>query len=120
MYKNVFDWFNNVSLDVFSQKSNRFNFEHESSLNEDGSLSIFIEIPGIKESNLKISIFENEIAIEGKRETKFSNKIVSHSLSIPIGFSSENIKAELIDGVLTLTLQKNNEVKSVKIIKINK
>lgn len=116
-----FDWWLCNMDDIFSNSmlNRTFNLDHEYETNENGSLSIFIEIPGIKESNLKISVSGNKIAIEGKKETKSTNKIVSHSLTIPIGYSSDNIKAELADGVLTLTLQKN-DVKPIKMVEVNK
>lgn len=76
----------------------------ESKKNEDGSLAISIDIPGIKEEDIIIEVQDNIVNIKGARKTATSSYTINKSFTIPEGYSSDDIKAELINGVLTFTL----------------
>lgn len=89
--------------------------------NEDGSFSIDVDMPGIKESEINIQLMEdNIVTIEGSRKTKTSSYTVNKSFVLPDKCDPDSLKAELKDGVLTLTLadKKLPEVKEPKKIPI--
>lgn len=92
----------------------------ESKKNEDGSLAISVDIPGINEEDITIEVQDNIVNIKGTRKTATSSYSVNKSFSIPEGYSSDDIKAELINGVLTLSLIgkpiPQKEVKKIPII----
>jgi HSP20 family molecular chaperone IbpA len=71
---------------------------------EDGTLNISVDIPGIQEADINIELVDNTITIKGERKTPSSSYTVQKSLSIPEGYDQEDIKAELKNGVLILTL----------------
>lgn len=76
----------------------------ESQKKEDGSLNVAIDVPGMKESDLTIEIDDNILTVKGQRKTATSSYSVHKSFTIPEGYETENVKAELKDGVLTLNL----------------
>lgn len=76
----------------------------ESKKNEDGSLDIVVEIPGIQESDLVIEVADGAINIKGERKTPTSSYSVQKSFSIPEGYDTDNIIAELKNGILNLKL----------------
>lgn len=76
----------------------------ESKKNEDGSLLASIDIPGIKEENIVIEVKDSIIYIEGKRQTATSSYSIKKAFNIPEGYDTDNISAELANGVLTLKL----------------
>ena len=76
----------------------------ESKKTEDGSLLASIDIPGIKEEDISIEIKDSIAYIEGKRQTATSSYSVKKAFNIPEGYDTDNIKAELANGVLTLTI----------------
>ena len=76
------------------------------------------DLPGIKESDVKISIADNRLIISGKRESTAERKDqtyyvcecsygeFSRSFLLPDGADTEHVKAELKDGVLSLVVPK--------------
>lgn len=76
----------------------------ESKKNEDGSLDIVVDVPGIKEPDLIIEVADGIINIKGERKTATSTYSVAKSFSIPEGYDKDNIIAELKDGVLSIKL----------------
>jgi len=93
----------------------------ENKKNEDGTLAVSIDIPGIKEEDIAIEADGNLIHIKGERKTATSSYSVSKSFTIPDTYTSEDVKAELSNGVLTLTLAPKQlpqkEVKKIPILK---
>ena len=85
------------------------------------------DLPGIKESNLDVSLTGNRLTVAGKREEEKEEQDAryhayersygsfSRSFTLPEGADTENAQAELKDGVLTITLAKKPEVKPRKI-----
>lgn len=104
------NYFDRLFEDTFATMTHDLLGGHLTSLgieqkkNEDGSLSVSIDIPGIKEEDITIEVQDNVVNIKGERKTATSSYSVSKSLSIPEGYSSDDIKAELTNGVLTLGL----------------
>ena len=88
--------------------------------NDDGSLSVSIDVPGIKEEDITIENDGDVISVKGESKIATSHRSVSQTFSIPEGYSSENVKAELSHGILTLTLESKQlepqkEVKKIAI-----
>ena len=89
--------------------------------NEDGSCTLTVDVPKYKEEDLNIELTEdNVLVIKGKRKTDTSSYSVQKSFSISEEFDADSIKAELKDGVLTVSvaaklLPKTKEVKKIPI-----
>lgn len=96
------DTFATMTQDLIGNQWSSIGIEQKK--NEDGSLAISIDVPGIKEENISIETIDNMVHIKGERKTATSSYVISKSLTIPEGYSSDEIKAELVDGVLTLNL----------------
>jgi HSP20 family protein len=85
------------------------------------------DMPGIKESDLDISLTGNHLTISGKREAESHEDVqnyftyertygsFSRSFTLPQSADANNVKAELKDGVLTLALPKKPEMQPRKI-----
>ena len=83
------------------------------------TLTIKIEVPGVKESNLDITLTENSVNIVGTR----NKDSISLVYKIPRIFDSATLQASLEDGVLSLTVDRLEsskprkiEIKSAKIL----
>jgi HSP20 family protein len=85
------------------------------------------DLPGVKESDVEISLTGNRLTIGGKRETEKTEKTdtfyaferaygsFSRSFTLPEGADLEHVKAELREGVLTVQLTKLPEAQTKKI-----
>ena len=85
------------------------------------------DLPGIQEKDLEVKLTQNRLSISGKREQEKSEKgetfytyersygSFARAFTLPEGVDGENIKAELKEGVLTLTLPKRPELQPKKI-----
>jgi HSP20 family molecular chaperone IbpA len=72
---------------------------------EDGTLEVAIDVPGIEEKDIVVEVSDqNVLQVRGERKTKTSTYTVNKSFSIPEEYDTVNIKAELKNGVLTVTL----------------
>ncbi|HEY6559558.1 MAG TPA: HSP20 family small heat-shock protein [Polyangiaceae bacterium] len=79
------------------------------------------DLPGIKESDIDVKLTQNRLSIAGKREAEKSDKgetyysyersygSFTRTFTLPDGVDTDNIKAVLKDGVLTLELPKKPE-----------
>lgn len=94
------DTFETMTKDLFGSRYIGSNY----SKNEDGSLSISIDVPGIKESDISIEADGNIISVKGETKSDRSYRSVQQSFTVPEGYSSDDVQAALADGVLTLTL----------------
>ena len=85
------------------------------------------DLSGIQEKDLEVKLTQNRLSISGKREQEKSEKgetfytyersygSFSRAFTLPEGVDGDNIKAELKEGVLTLTLPKRPEHQPKKI-----
>ncbi len=85
------------------------------------------DVPGIKESDLDISISGDQITVSGKREAEKENKTdkyyscersygsFARTFTMPAGANADQSRAELKDGVLTIAVPKRPEVQSRKV-----
>ena len=85
------------------------------------------DVAGIEEKNIDVTIHGNVLTLSGKKSEErkdegknyiFSGRRAgsfSRSVTLPAGFRQKDIKGELKDGVLTITIEKEKPVKSEKI-----
>jgi HSP20 family protein len=93
---------------------------------KDGYL-IRADLPGVKQSDLEISVTGNVLGISGHRSEEHREEgdqfhavergygQFSRSFALPEGADLDNVKADLKDGVLTIHLAKRPEVQPRKI-----
>jgi HSP20 family molecular chaperone IbpA len=95
---------------------------------DEGSLTVVMEMPGVQKGNVEIKIEKNVLDVEGKidfsaykdLEPVYTEYNVGHyrrSFTLSSKIDQEKIGAELNDGLLTLVLPKAEEAKprSIKI-----
>lgn len=95
---------------------------------EDGeNLVLQAEIPGVRKDEVDIRIENNVLTLSGERkqEREVKDEEVhrveraygrfSRSFTLPVGIDADKIRAELRDGLLTLTLPKAEEAKPKRI-----
>lgn len=96
------------------------------------SISINAEIPGVTKDNLKITLQDNIITIEGEKKKEDIEKNVNYyreersfgkfkrSFTLPVEVDSDNVDAKFNDGILEVKLNKI-EPKEAKerVIKLN-
>jgi HSP20 family protein len=85
------------------------------------------DIPGVKEEDLDISITGNRLTISGRRESEERKEGETYysiersygqfnrSFTLPDGVATDDIRAEMKDGVLTLVLPKRPELQPKRI-----
>lgn len=85
------------------------------------------DLPGVKESDLELSLTGNRLTISGRREEEQEEQderwyacersygAFSRSFTLPEGVDAEHVEAELKDGVLRVIVPKKPEAKPRKI-----
>lgn len=85
------------------------------------------DLPGVKESDIQISLTGNQLTISGKREMEHEEETQNYfiieraygsftrSFTLPQGADTEHCRAELKDGVLTVVLPKRPEMQPRRI-----
>ena len=85
------------------------------------------DVPGVKESDLEVTVTGNRLAISGKREVEHKEQSdtfytyersygdFTRSFTLPEGVNSDSVAADLKDGVLTVSLKKRPELQPKKI-----
>jgi HSP20 family protein len=85
------------------------------------------DLPGVKESDLELSLSGNMLTISGQREEEKKDEndryfayersygTFSRSFTLPEGADTEHVRAELKDGVLTIVVPKRAEVQPRRI-----
>lgn len=88
---------------------------------EDGSYTLTMDVPGVKEEDLNIEITkDNILVIKGERKTDTSSYSIKKSFCLSDQIDTDSIKAELKNGVLTIflsakSLPPSEEVKKIPI-----
>jgi HSP20 family protein len=85
------------------------------------------DVPGIKESDLDVTLTGNRLTVAGKREAEKEERgdtfyacersygSFTRTFTLPEGADTEHMKAELKEGVLTIVIPKGKETKQRKI-----
>jgi len=118
MFENFFmDWPNPARL-LRREEEEQFYFPYFDLREEEDDYVLTADLPGVKKEDLDITATEDRIILKGehKEETEESDKGYFHkeryfgsfqrSIALPGGIRSEEVKASLKDGVLTLRLPK--------------
>lgn len=93
----------------------------------DNSITIKAELPGVKREDVKVTIENNVLMLKGER--KFEDEVkrenfhrveraygeFMRSFTLPNYVDAANIKAEFKDGILNLTLPKREEAKAKQV-----
>ncbi len=94
---------------------------------KDNMYIIRANMPGIKKENIKISVHDNELIIDGKQEEVKTDKNETvyryerykgnykRVVSLPEICDIDNVKAKLEDGVLTLEIPKKEPIPAKEI-----
>lgn len=82
------------------------------SLVEENEQGYFIELdaPGVRKEDMKISLENRHLLIEGERKGKLPRKL-RRVFSLPDDVEAEKIAAQMRDGVLELSLPKKDQAK---------
>lgn len=87
------------------------------------NLIIKAELPGVKAEDLEVSLEGDTLSIRGKRAVRTGEEKISYhrreietgnfnrSITLPIKVNPETVQARLINGVLTVTMDKAAELK---------
>ena len=89
---------------------------------EEGSLTLVMEMPGVQKENVDITIEKNVLDVEGKIDfsryedlepvyTEYNVGPYKRSFSLSSKIDQNKISAEMNDGLLTLVLPKSEEAK---------
>jgi HSP20 family protein len=85
------------------------------------------DLPGVKDSDLEISLTGNRLSISGRREQERQEQgdtfyasertygSFTRSFTLPEGIDGDNVSADLKNGVLTLSVPKKPEVQPRKV-----
>jgi HSP20 family protein len=85
------------------------------------------DVPGVKDSDLEITLTGNRLSISGKRESEKKEQTDTfyayersygdfmRAFTLPEGIDTNSVQAELKDGVLMLTIKKTPEAQPKKI-----
>jgi HSP20 family protein len=121
LMREVFRWdpFRELQATLATERA----FAPSIEVQETGSAYIFrLDLPGVREEDLDISLTGNRLAIGGHREqtresdddqyyaTEISYGSFTRAFTLPDGVDVDNVKAEMQSGVLTLVVPKRPEV----------
>lgn len=85
------------------------------------------DLPGVQESDLDIALTKNRLVVSGKRESESRNEgetyyacersygSFTRAFTLPEGVDADNVRADLSNGVLTMTVPKKPEQQPKKI-----
>ncbi|PID58974.1 MAG: heat-shock protein Hsp20 [Ignavibacteriae bacterium] len=118
-----FSGFNSLSKDSFSPRID---------ISEDEkTINIEAELPGIQKENLKITLQDNILTLEGEKKKVTEEKEKNYyreersfgsfkrSFSLPVEVDSENVDANFKDGMLEIKLNKQEPKKETeKVIEV--
>ncbi|MDE3056373.1 MAG: Hsp20/alpha crystallin family protein [Bacteroidota bacterium] len=91
---------------------------------------VTVELPGLKKSDVKVTVDNNVLTIRGEKKDERESKTVNahrversyglfeRSLPLPASVKTGDVDARFDDGVLTVTLPKTEEAKQ-KLIEVN-
>lgn len=96
----------------------------------DGDLVITAELPGLRKEEVKVEIVDEALVIQGERKiehkedsegfhrTERSYGRFFRSIPLPEGAKADEVKAELADGILKVTLPVHEAKKQVREVKV--
>lgn len=98
---------------------------------DDNNINVIAEIPGVKKENLKITLQDNILTIEGEKKKEEEKKGKNYyraervfgsfkrSFTLPAEVDADKVDAKFEDGMLRINLQKlNPKPKNEKVIEL--
>jgi HSP20 family protein len=93
---------------------------------DDDHVYVEAEVPGLRQSELDVSLVGNELSLKGTREDRTPGQSTYHrrervaasferTLRLPVDVDGERVQASLKDGVMLVTLPKAKAAKPRKI-----
>ena len=76
---------------------------------------LLVKLPGVTKDDLKVTVKEELVIIEGKEDTEFYNAKYNQSFYLPKNCKRKDLMAVMKDGVLTLTVPKKELDFEVKV-----
>lgn len=87
---------------------------------EDGSFVSKVHLPGMSEKDIKVELKDGAVSVIAEKKTETTHTSVKKYFTVPKNCDTENLKAELKDGVLTISLPTKalppSEVKTIPIL----
>jgi HSP20 family protein len=94
---------------------------------DDDTFTVYMDLPGVEEKNIDVSIASNVLTIKGTKELPELGEDVKvyrqeewegsfqRTLSLPHSVDTQKVQAQMKNGVLTVTLPKREETKPKQI-----
>ncbi len=125
--RNFFEWdpFREMST-LMPEARIEFNPAFEVKETKEG-YSFKADLPGVKESDVEVTLTGNRLNISGKREAEKEEKTDTYyacersygsflrAFTLPDGIDGNSVRADLKDGVLTVSIKKSPELQPKKI-----
>lgn len=129
------DLFEDLFGNEQNEKMERKNYECAPSTNiveKNEAFELHMAVPGVSKKDIKIDLEKNILSISSEKSVKeksddgtkytrreFAYGTFCRSFTLPETIDSDNIKAEVKDGILTVVLPKKEETRISKEIKIS-
>jgi len=116
--------FDNIFKDFDKLFDTKSIISDSSITDEAKEIKIEVVAPGIDKSKLKLKLNDNVLTLSYKSEettkSKFSKSSFTKKVNLPDNVDTDSIKAEYVDGIVTIKIPKTEALKSVsKNIQIN-
>jgi len=98
---------------------------------EKDKINVIAEIPGVKKDNIKITLQDNILTVEGEKKKEIEEKdknfyrserifgYFKRSFTLPVEVDSEKVDAKFEDGMLSISLKKlEQKTKHEKVIEL--
>ena len=121
-----FDDFPNFGFNVSDSFSPKIDVSEDKN-----NIIVTAEIPGVKKDNIKITLQDNILTVEGEKKKEKEEKdknfyrsersygSFKRSFTLPVEVDSEKVEAKFEDGMLHITLKKlEQKVKTEKVIEL--
>ena len=121
-----FDDFPNFGFNVSDSFSPKIDVSEDKN-----NIVVTAEIPGVKKDNIKITLQDNILTVEGEKKKEKEEKdknfyrsersygSFKRSFTLPVEVDSEKVEAKFEDGMLHITLKKlEQKVKTEKVIEL--
>ncbi len=99
-----------LGFDPFQTLRNNWAFEYDVTRTESG-YEVEVPVPGFKSEQIDITFKENVLSVNAKSE----RRSFSRSFTVPDDVDQNQIEARVIDGMLTMNLQRRPEAQPRRI-----
>lgn len=110
--------FNRLFKNIWEMDAWPFQNDTVFAANDDGSLSLYVDLPGVQQQDLNVEVVNDTISIKAERKNKGSTYNYTKAFNIPKYLDASTLTADLSDGVLTLSMQKIEQTATPKQIEV--